>query len=109
MAYLNAPTVARFLEDGYAVFTVTSPYDCVSAVTADEDGMVRSCLPVDGHKFGLALEVGGRAMNLLYPYPGGSGLCAHGLVKRPQLGSDQSATCGCGLDPIAPNPARKAA
>ena len=103
---MDARTVAQFLRDGWGVAGFTGRYDGVSAVTVDGDGMVRSALPVDGGRFAMALEVGGRAMNLLFPYPGSC--CAHGLVKDERAaGSDRSSTCGCGIDPIGPNPARE--
>jgi hypothetical protein len=104
VAAMNEATVTRFLKGGYAVATWTNPYDGVSAVDVDPDGMVRSALPVDDHGFGMALEVGGRAMNLLFPYVPGQ-LCAHGLVKRTP-GDYWSGVCDCGIEPIGPNPAR---
>lgn len=108
MALTNTATVTRFLRDGHGVATFTNPYDGASAVDIDPDGMVRSSLPVDDHKFALAIEAGGRAMNLLFPYTR-DGLCAHGLVKgERQPGSYRAGACDCGLDPIAPNPAREA-
>lgn len=106
MAKMTAGTVSRFLGDGWAVAGFTNPYDGVSAVTVDADGMVRSAMPVDSHRFAMALEVGGRAMNLLFPYPGVC--CAHGLVKRKRADDWQPGTsCPCGQEPISPNPARK--
>jgi hypothetical protein len=108
VAKTTVRNVTRFLRDGSAVATWSNPYDGVSAVTADADGMVRSALPVDDPMFAMALEVGGRAMNLLFPYAPGT-LCAHGLVKREKGHYWQPATsCGCGLNPIGPNPARNA-
>lgn len=105
MAKTDVPTVTRFLRDGYGVATWTTPYDGVSAVDIDPDGMVRASLPVDGHRFAEALEVGGRAMNLLYPSPGIC--CAHGLVKDGPVGSGWPGGCSCGQEPIGANPARE--
>lgn len=108
MAKTTAANVARFLKDGCAVATFTNPYDGVSAVTVDRDGMVRSALPIGHgyHEFGMAFELDGRAMNLLFPSPGIC--CAHGLVKREDGHYWQPETsCACGLEPIGPNPARE--
>jgi hypothetical protein len=108
MAKTTVTAVTRFLRDGYAVATWTNPYDGVSAVTVDPDGLVRSALPIAPgyHRFGLAFEISGRESNLLYPYPG-NGLCAHGLVKRERAGHWQPHTsCDCGIEPIGPNPPR---
>jgi len=107
MAEMTAETVSRFLREGWAVYGVVDPYDGVSAVTVDPDGKFRASLPVDGHRFALAAELGGRAMNLLFPYPG-SHLCAHGLVKRTEASPWPTGSCACGLEPIAPNPPREA-
>jgi hypothetical protein len=110
MAKTTTANVTRFLKDGCAVATWTNPYDGVSAVTVDRDGMVRSALPIaDGyHQFGMALELDGRAMNLLFPYRGG-GLCAHGLVKRDEHNRywQPRTSCDCGLEPVGANPARE--
>lgn len=110
MAKLTALNVTRIIKNGNAACTFTNPYDGVSAVTVDPDGMVRSVLPVGAgyHDFGLALEVGGRAMNLLHPYSTG-GLCIHGLVKRERtVGSYLVGTCDCGIEPVSVNPPRAA-
>jgi hypothetical protein len=105
MAETTVRNVTHFLREGFAVATWANPYDGVSAVTVGTDGMVRSALPVADPMFGMALEVGGRAMNLLFPYPGIC--CAHELVKREEGHCWQPATsCACGLEPIGPNPAR---
>jgi hypothetical protein len=107
MAATTAGTVTGFLRKGYAVATWTNPYDGVSAVTVDADGMVRSALPIgDEPRFAMALETGGRAMNLLFPSPGIC--CAHGLVKRDKHNTywQRDTSCACGLDPIGPNPPR---
>ena len=79
MAGTTVRNVTHFLREGFAVATWTNSYDGVSAVTVDPDGMVRSALPVADPMFAMALELGGRAMNLLFPYPGIC--CAHGLVS----------------------------
>jgi hypothetical protein len=113
VARTTARNVTCFLREGFAVATWTSPYDGVSAVTVDPDGMVRSALPIGDSPlpaadpiFGMAVEVGGRAMNLLFPYPGVC--CAHGLVKREEGHYWQPDTsCPCGLEPIGPNRARE--
>jgi hypothetical protein len=106
MAKMTAGSVAQFLGAGWAVAGFSNPYDGVSAVAVDADGIVRSALPVNDPGFGLALEVGGRAMNLLFPYPGIC--CAHGLVKRDRAGYWQPGTsCACGQDPIGPNRPRE--
>lgn len=107
MAEMTASEVARFLGNGWAVAGFTNPYDGVSAVSVDADGMVRSAMPVGGHRFAMAMEVGGRAMNLLFPYSGGN-LCAHGLVgqQRDRYGKLHG-QCPCGQQPIGPNPAQE--
>lgn len=105
MAKTTAGTVTHFLREGFAAATWANPYDGVSAVSVDADGMVRSALPVgDDPMFAMALETGGRAMNLLYPFPGIC--CAHGLVKRGKDDCRPAGTCACGLEPVAPNPPR---
>lgn len=103
----NGHNIARILRNGYAAVTFTSPYDGYSAVEVGQDGMVRSTIPVADHDFALAMEVGGRAMNLLRPWSGGI-VCAHGLVRRERSGDWQPATsCGCGQEPIDRNPERR--
>ena len=103
----SGDNVARCLKAGYAAAAFTSPYDGVSAVEVDPDGMVRSVLPAGGHDVGLVIEVGGRAHNLLFPYEGNH-LCAHGLVRREQAGHWQPHTsCPCGQAPINRNQVRE--
>jgi len=105
MAKTTARTVTSFLREGSAVATWANRFDGVSAVSVDADGMVRSALPIDDDPmFAMALETGGRVMNLLYPSPGIC--CAHGLVKRGKDDCWPAGTCACGLEPVAPNPPR---
>jgi hypothetical protein len=102
----NGYNIARILRAGWGAYTITEPHDGVSAVPVGADGMFRAVIPV-GRMFALAAELDGRAMNLLFPYPGIC--CAHGLVRRELVcGADQSATCACGQEPIGVNPPRDA-
>lgn len=106
----NGYNVARILERGWAAAADTSPYDGYSAVKdcIGPDGLVRTVIPVLGHDYGLAAEVGGRAMNLLMPYPGVC--CIHGLVKYdpadPGCLNQPHTACACGQEPIDRNPER---
>jgi hypothetical protein len=103
--------VTRTLNAGCAADATATPYDGISAVTVGPDGKVRSLLPIPPgcHDFGLAVEVGGRAMNLLRPYPGAC--CIHGLVKRdpadPASWNQPHTSCACGQEPVGQNPARE--
>ncbi len=98
--------IARALRGGWSVATFTHPHDGYSAVPVDADGMVRTTVTVapDDHALGVALEVGGRAYNLLYPSPGIC--CIHGLVHRTASTPWEYASCPCGQAPLDANPAR---
>src|SRR5215469_16251517 len=100
----SGENVAHVLKRGWGAYATTSPYDGVSVVEIDPDGMVRSLLPVGRGSFALAVEVGGRAHNLLFPYSHDK-LCGHGLVSD---GFWPGVGCDCGPAPIDRNPIRKA-